>query len=64
VATLALDRPERLNAISAAMLDGISRALRAAHEDPEVRVRVLTGRARDSAPGSMCRRRRPSRSDA
>jgi enoyl-CoA hydratase/carnithine racemase len=51
VATLTLNRPERLNAISAVMLDGFSRALRAAHEDPEVRVIVLTGAGKGFCAG-------------
>lgn len=51
VATVTLHRPERLNALSAAMLDSFSRALRAAHEDPEVRVIVITGSGRGFCAG-------------
>jgi enoyl-CoA hydratase/carnithine racemase len=51
VATVTLDRPDRLNALSAAMLESFSRALRAAHDDPEVRVVVLTGAGRGFCAG-------------
>jgi len=51
VATVTLDRPDRLNALSAAMLESFSRALHAAHEDPEVRVVVLTGAGRGFCAG-------------
>ncbi|HEY2385896.1 MAG TPA: enoyl-CoA hydratase-related protein [Candidatus Binatia bacterium] len=51
VATVTLDRPDRLNALSAAMLEGFSRALHAAHDDPEVRVVVLTGAGRGFCAG-------------
>ncbi len=43
VATITLNRPERLNAISVPMLDALSKALVAADEDRAVRVIVLTG---------------------
>jgi len=51
VATVTLDRPDRLNALSAAMLESFSRALHAAHEDPDVRVVVLTGAGRGFCAG-------------
>lgn len=51
VATITLNRPERLNAISIAMLDGLSRALQEADRDPGVRVIVLTGAGRGFCAG-------------
>ncbi len=51
IATLTLNRPERLNAISGAMLQGISEQLVAANEDPAVRVIVLTGSGRGFCSG-------------
>lgn len=51
IATITLHRPDRMNAISAAMLDSISRALRAADADPEVRVIILTGAGRGFCAG-------------
>lgn len=43
VATLTLNRPERMNAISLAMLDRLGSLLARANADPAVRVVVLTG---------------------
>lgn len=43
VATLTLNRPERMNTISHAMLDRLAALLVEANADPEVRVVVLTG---------------------
>ena len=40
---ITINRPERRNAINAAVIDGIVEGYRAAHEDPDVRVIVLTG---------------------
>jgi methylglutaconyl-CoA hydratase len=40
---ITINRPERRNAINAAVIDGIVKGYRAAHEDPDVRVIVLTG---------------------
>jgi enoyl-CoA hydratase/carnithine racemase len=51
VATITLNRPERLNAISFAMLDSLSRALREADLDREVRVVILTGAGRGFCAG-------------
>lgn len=51
VATLTLNRPERLNAISPTMLDELSRQLVALDADPEVRVIVLTGAGRGFCSG-------------
>jgi enoyl-CoA hydratase/carnithine racemase len=51
VATLTLNRPERLNAITATMLARLSEALVECDEDPEVRVVVLTGAGRGFCAG-------------
>jgi enoyl-CoA hydratase/carnithine racemase len=51
VATLTLDAPERLNTISAAMLEAISARLLEADRDPEVRCVVLTGAGRAFCAG-------------
>lgn len=51
VATLTLNRPDRLNAITGPMLDALSRALVDANNDPEVRVVVLTGAGRGFCAG-------------
>jgi len=51
VATITLNRPERLNAITLAMLASLSGALREADLDREVRVIVLTGAGRGFCAG-------------
>jgi enoyl-CoA hydratase/carnithine racemase len=51
VATITLNRPDRLNAISGPMLESFSRAFRDADTDPEVRVIVLTGAGRGFCAG-------------
>ena len=51
VATITLNRPHRLNAISAPMLESLSQALRAADRDRSVRVIVLTGAGRGFCAG-------------
>jgi enoyl-CoA hydratase/carnithine racemase len=51
IATITLNRPERLNAISAPMLNSLSRALRDADLDRDVRVIVLTGAGRGFCAG-------------
>ncbi|MCK9487061.1 MAG: enoyl-CoA hydratase-related protein [Dehalococcoidia bacterium] len=51
VLTLTLNRPERLNAISAPMLSAFSRQLIAANKDPEVRVVIITGAGRGFCSG-------------
>jgi len=50
-ATITLNRPDRLNAISLAMLESLSAALRQADADPEVRVIVVTGAGRGFCSG-------------
>jgi hypothetical protein len=49
VATILLNRPERRNAITLAMVGSWADALAEAQRDPEVRVSVVTG-----AGGSLC----------
>jgi enoyl-CoA hydratase/carnithine racemase len=51
VATLTLNRPDRLNAISGPMLNGLSQKLRDADRDRDVRVIVLTGAGRGFCSG-------------
>lgn len=51
VATLTLNRPERMNTISGPMLDELTRLLVKAGEDREVRVIVLTGTGRAFCAG-------------
>ncbi len=51
ILTLTLNRPERLNAISAPMLAALSAELDRANVDPDVRVVVLTGAGRGFCAG-------------
>ena len=51
VATITLNRPERLNAITSTMLDGLSKALVAADDDRDVRAVVLTGAGKGFCAG-------------
>lgn len=51
VATITLNRPDRLNAITATMLQGLARAFETAEADREVRACVLTGAGRGFCAG-------------
>jgi enoyl-CoA hydratase/carnithine racemase len=51
VATITLNRPDRLNAISGPMLESLSQALRDADRDREVRIIVITGAGRGFCAG-------------
>ena len=51
VATITLNRPDRLNAISGPMLESLSRALRDSDRDRDVRVIVITGAGRGFCAG-------------
>ena len=51
VATITLNRPDRLNAISAPMLASFSQAFKDADADPDVRVIILTGAGRGFCAG-------------
>jgi enoyl-CoA hydratase/carnithine racemase len=52
VATITLNRPDKLNAWTAAMADQTRTALQTADEDPDVRVIVLTGAGRGFCAGA------------
>jgi enoyl-CoA hydratase/carnithine racemase len=51
VATITLNRPDRMNAISGPMLDSFSRALRDSDADRDVRVIIITGAGRGFCAG-------------
>lgn len=51
IATITLNRPERLNTISGPMLNQLTQLLIKANEDPDVRVVVLTGTGRAFCAG-------------
>jgi len=52
VLTLTLDRPDKRNALSAALVDAMHAALERADLDAEVRVVVLRGAGRDFCAGA------------
>ena len=52
IATLTLNRPERMNGMTNRMLRETTDVLAAAAEDPEVRVLILTGAGRAFCPGA------------
>jgi enoyl-CoA hydratase/carnithine racemase len=52
VAVITLNRPERLNALSLGMREGLPRAIEAASDDDEVRVVVITGAGRGFCSGA------------
>jgi enoyl-CoA hydratase/carnithine racemase len=51
IATITLNRPERMNTISPSMLDELCDLLKRANKDPEARVVVLTGTGRAFCAG-------------
>ncbi|MFZ0658450.1 MAG: enoyl-CoA hydratase/isomerase family protein, partial [Candidatus Binataceae bacterium] len=51
VATLKLNRPERMNAISVVMLSSLGEKLKEYDSDPDVRVIILTGEGRGFCSG-------------
>ena len=51
VATITLNRPERMNTISGPMLNQLTQALLDADKDPDVRVAILTGTGRAFCAG-------------
>lgn len=51
IAVITLNRPERLNTISAAMLDLLAACFVRANEDPDVRAVILTGKGRAFCAG-------------
>ena len=52
VRTLTLDRPEALNAFNEALYEATAAAIRAAADDPEVAVLLLTGNGRAFSAGN------------
>jgi 2-(1,2-epoxy-1,2-dihydrophenyl)acetyl-CoA isomerase len=56
VATLTLNRPERLNALSTTILDGLLESLPRLAKDPEVGVIILTGAGRAFCAGGDVKR--------
>lgn len=52
VATVRLNRPEKLNAVTQAMSDALVRIVRALNDDPEIRAVVYTGTGRAFSAGS------------
>ncbi|MBI2861796.1 MAG: enoyl-CoA hydratase [Chloroflexi bacterium] len=52
IATITMNRPERLNAHSPDMVEGLYRALVDANQDPDIRVVVLTGTGRAFCAGA------------
>jgi methylglutaconyl-CoA hydratase len=52
ILTLTLDRPEKRNALSSALIDALHGAIDAADLDAEVRVLVLTGAGKDFCAGA------------
>ena len=51
IATITLNRPDRLNAISTTMLSALSKRLLEANDDVEVRAIVITGAGRGFCSG-------------
>ena len=52
VATITMNRPDKLNAFNGAMLDEMSRALDEVYDRNEIRVLVITGAGRAFSPGA------------
>jgi methylglutaconyl-CoA hydratase len=52
VARITLNRPEKRNALNEALIAGLKDALRQAHDDPAVRVAVITGAGADFCSGA------------
>ena len=52
VAIITLDRPDRLNAIGAAVREEVHAAMQAAHEDDAVRAAIITGAGRGFCSGA------------
>ena len=51
LARITLNRPEKRNALSLEMIDGLSRAIDAVREDPSTRVVLLTARGKAFCSG-------------
>jgi 2-(1,2-epoxy-1,2-dihydrophenyl)acetyl-CoA isomerase len=59
VATLTLNRPERLNAFTAALHEALTAALDRAASDPEIRALLITGAGRGFCAGQDLSERKP-----
>jgi 2-(1,2-epoxy-1,2-dihydrophenyl)acetyl-CoA isomerase len=55
IATLTFNRPERMNALSTPIMEGLLHGLPRVAGDPAVKVVVLTGAGRASLPAAMSR---------
>lgn len=51
IGIITLNRPDRMNAINYALIDGLRAALRQLHQDPAVRVIILTGSGKHFCTG-------------
>jgi len=60
-AWITLNRPKAMNALSRSVLDRLNLALDEITADPAIRVVVLTGAGRRSAPARTCGGGRPDR---
>lgn len=58
VLTIALNRPDRLNAMNAALLEGVSEAFERAQADPETKAILFTGTGRAFCSGDDLREHR------
>lgn len=64
IAVLTLNRPERLNAIDDAWIEGMHEALDRLHEDRAIRVAIVTGAGRGFCAGADLKREGPVIEDA
>ena len=52
VARVTMNRPQKRNALNDDLIDGLKSALRRAHDDPEIRVVILSGAGTDFCAGA------------
>ena len=58
VATITLNRPQSLNSMNDALIDGLHTALDKVEQDADIRCAVLTGNGKAFCAGGGCGRRR------